>query len=202
MFRQTIYETDRLYLRILKPNYFRQVLEYYKRNHNFLKEWEPIRPSDFYTAAYQKSQLRYEYNMFKRNKLVRFWIFKKKDNKLIGNICLSNIVMGNFRSCYMGYKLDNDEINKGYMTEAIRKVVQIMFEDFGLHRIEVNILPRNIRSLRVMEKLNFEKEGYSKRYLEINGKWEDHIHFAIYQDSFEEQKCAETARKLIFESNI
>ena len=55
MFRQTIYETDRLYLRILKPNYFRQVLEYYKRNHNFLKEWEPKRPRDFYTAAYQKA---------------------------------------------------------------------------------------------------------------------------------------------------
>ncbi|MDD4437579.1 MAG: GNAT family N-acetyltransferase [Tissierellia bacterium] len=182
MFRQTKYETDRLYLRILKPNYFRQVLEYYKRNHNFLKEWEPKRSRDFYTAAYQKSQMRYEYNMFKSNKLVRFWIFKKEDNKLIGNICLSNIIMGNFKSCFMGYKLDKDDINKGYMTEAIREVVKIMFEDFGLHRIEVNILPRNVRSLEIMKKLNFEQEGYSKRYLEINGKWEDHVHYAIYKD--------------------
>jgi len=182
MFRQTIYETDRLYLRILKPNYFRQVLEYYKRNHNFLKEWEPKRPKDFYTPAYQKSQLSYEYNMFKSRKLIRFWIFKKEDNKLIGNICFSNIIMGNFKSCFMGYKLDNDEINKGYMTEAIREAVRIMFDDYGLHRIEVNILPRNIRSLTVMKKLNFEQEGYSKRYLEINGKWEDHIHFAIYSE--------------------
>ncbi|HBC31708.1 MAG TPA: 30S ribosomal protein S5 alanine N-acetyltransferase [Clostridiales bacterium] len=183
MFRQIIYETDRLYLKILKPNYFRQVLEYYKRNHNFLKEWEPKRSRNFYTAAYQKSQMRYEYNMFKGNKLVRFWIFKKEDNKLIGNICLSNIIMGNFKSCFMGYKLDKDEINKGYMTEAIKEVVKIMFEDFGLHRIEVNILPRNVRSLEIMKKLNFEQEGYSKRYLEINGKWEDHVHYAIYKDA-------------------
>ena len=184
MFRQTVYETDRLWLKILKPNYCRQVLDYYKRNHDFLQEWEPQRPKDFYTLAYQKRQLSYEYRMFKERKLIRFWILKKEDNKLIGNICLSNIIMGNFRSCYMGYKLDCDEINKGYMTEAIKKVVEIMFNEYGLHRIEVNVMPRNIRSLKVMKKLNFEEEGYSRRYLEINGKWEDHVHFAIYEDSF------------------
>jgi len=184
MFRQTVYETDRLWLKILKPNYCRQVLDYYKRNHNFLQEWEPQRPKDFYTLSYQKRQLSYEYRMFKERKLIRFWILKKEDNKLIGNICLSNIIMGNFRSCYMGYKLDCDEINKGYMTEAIKKFVEIMFNEYGLHRIEVNVMPRNIRSLKVMKKLNFEEEGYSRRYLEINGKWEDHVHFAIYEDSF------------------
>mgnify|MGYP001248369388 FL=1 len=184
MFRQTVYETDRLWLKILKPNYCRQVLDYYKRNHDFLQEWEPQRPKDFYTLAYQKRQLGYEYRMFKERKLIRFWILKKEDNKLIGNICLSNIIMGNFRSCYMGYKLDCDEINKGYMTEAIKKFVEIMFNEYGLHRIEVNVMPRNIRSLKVMKKLNFEEEGYSRRYLEINGKWEDHVHFAIYEDSF------------------
>ena len=183
MFRQIRYETDRLYLRILKPNYARDVLEYYKRNHNFLKEWEPKRTKDFYTLSYQKRQLSYEYNMFKNRKLIRFWIFKKEDNKLIGNIGLSNIIMGNFKSCFMGYKLDKDEINNGYMTEAIREAVRIMFDDFDLHRIEVNVVPRNERSLKVMKKLKFEQEGYSRRYLEINGKWEDHVHFAVYRDA-------------------
>lgn len=182
MFRQKSYQTDRLYLKILKPNYCRKVLDYYKRNRQFLDEWEPKRPKELYTLSYQKRQLIYEYNDFKDNKAVRFWIIKKDTNTIIGNISISNIIMGNFKSCFMGYKLDKDEINKGYMTEAIKKVVEIMFTDFGLHRIEVNILPRNERSLRIMEKLNFEQEGYSKRYLEINGKWEDHIHFAIYEE--------------------
>lgn len=182
MFRQISYQTDRLYLKILKANYSREVLEYYKRNHNFLKEWEPKRPKDFYTLSYQKRSLSYDYSMFKDNKSVRFWIIKKDTNKIIGNISISNIIMGNFKSCFMGYKLDKDEINKGYMTEAIKKVVEIMFDDFGLHRIEVNVVPGNVRSLKVMEKLKFEQEGYSKRYLEINGKWEDHVHFAIYDD--------------------
>lgn len=182
MFKQTRYDSDRLYLRILKPSYAGEVLEYFKRNHSFLTQWEPKKAKDFYTRSYQKRQLSMEYGMFKDNALARFWIFKKDDNKLIGNVCYSNIVMCNFKSCYLGYKLDKDEINKGYMTEAIKRTVEIMFEDFGLHRIEANVVPRNARSLRVMEKLKFEKEGFSRRYLEINGKWEDHIHFAVYND--------------------
>lgn len=182
MFRQTRYASDRLFLRILKPNSARDVLDYYKRNYDFLNEWEPKRTKDFYTLSYQKRQLYMEYNMFKDKSLVRFWIVKKDDNKIIGNVCYSNIIMGNFKSCFLGYKLDKNEINKGYMTEAIERTVQIMFNDFELHRIEANVVPRNIRSLRVMEKLNFEREGFSRRYLEINGKWEDHIHFAVYND--------------------
>lgn len=182
MFKQTRYETDRLYLRVLKPSFGRDVLEYYKRNHSFLSEWEPRRPREFYTLSYQKRQLNNEYNMFKEGRQVRFWIVKKEDNKIIGNVCYSNIIMGNFKSCFLGYKLDKDEINKGYMTEAIEESVEIMFDDFGLHRIEVNVVPRNKRSLKVMEKLGFEQEGFSRRYLEINGVWEDHVHFATYDD--------------------
>ncbi len=182
MFKQTRYASDRLFLRILKPNSARDVLDYYKRNYDFLNEWEPKHTKDFYTLSYQKRQLYMEYNMFKEKSLVRFWIIKKDDNKIIGNVCYSNIIMGNFKSCFLGYKLDKNEINKGYMTEAIERTVQIMFNDFNLHRIEANVVPRNIRSLRVMEKLNFEREGFSRRYLEINGKWEDHIHFAVYND--------------------
>lgn len=182
MFKQTRYETDRLYLRVLKPSFGRDVLEYYKRNHSFLSQWEPKRPREFYTLSYHKRQLNNEYNMFKEGKQVRFWIMKKEDNKIIGNVCYSNIIMGNFKSCFLGYKLDKDEINKGYMTEAIKESVEIMFDDFGLHRIEVNVVPRNARSLKVMEKLGFEQEGFSRRYLEINGVWEDHVHFATYDD--------------------
>lgn len=182
MFRQIRYDTKRLYLRVLKPNSAREVLDYYKRNHNFLVLWEPKRPRDFYTYSYHKNELNYEYNAFKDRKLARFWIFKKSDNKLIGNLCYSNIVMGNFKSCFLGYKLDKEETNNGYITEAIEKTIQIMFEEFGLHRIEVNIIPRNTSSLKVVEKLKFEQEGYSKRYLEINGVWEDHVHFAKYND--------------------
>ncbi len=177
------YQTERLYLKILKPHHAKKVLEYYKRNSSFLKEWDPKREDYFYTLSYQKELLRDDIIDLKNKRQVKFWLISKDNKSIIGNVCFSNIVMGNFKSSYMSYKLDEAEINKGYITEAISKAIDIMFNDFGLHRIEVNIIPRNIRSLKIMEKLKFTEEGFSKTYLKINDVWEDHIHFAKYNNS-------------------
>lgn len=174
------YQTERLYLKILEPRHAKKVLEYYVRNSKFLKEWDPTRESYFYTASHQKSMLKDDIQDFKNKSQVKFWLITKDTKDIIGNVCFSNIIMGNFKSCYMSYKLDENQINKGYITEAIKKAISVMFNDFGLHRIEVNIIPRNERSLRIMEKLNFVQEGFSKSYLKINDVWEDHVHFAKY----------------------
>jgi [ribosomal protein S5]-alanine N-acetyltransferase len=177
------YETERLYLCVLGPEWAEEALSYYVRNKDFLKEWEPDRDLYFYTRAGQINQLKYELQEYQAHNMVRLWIFKKgNESKAIGNLCFTNIVYGNFQSCFLGYKLDHNEINKGYMTEAVRKGIEIMFKEHGLHRVEVNIIPRNLPSLRVVEKLNLEKEGFSKRYLMINNVWEDHLHFAAYND--------------------
>jgi len=69
------------------------------------------------------------------------------------------------------------------MTEAIQKGIEIMFNEFGLHRIEANIMPGNKPSLRVVEKLGFYNEGLAYKYLKINGKWEDHIHMVLLNES-------------------
>ncbi|CZS09951.1 ribosomal-protein-S5-alanine N-acetyltransferase [Clostridioides difficile] len=89
---------------------------------------------------------------------------------------------GVFLSCYLGYKLDQDEINQGYMTEAIQKGIDIIFNEYGLHRIEANVMPKNQRSLRVTEKLGFYNEGIAQKYLKINGIWEDHVHMVLLND--------------------
>ena len=76
--------------------------------------------------------------------MLRLWIFKKGDmSRVIGTVAFNNIIRGAFLSCHLGYKLDKDEINKGYATEAIRKGIDIIFNYYGLHRIEANIMPRN-----------------------------------------------------------
>lgn len=182
-----IYETDRLEMRLLKANTAnaKKVLQYYEKNYEFLKSWDPIREDDFYTIDRQKRILKLEAEFARFGEQFRFWINKKNSDELIGNVCFSNIVMGNFRSCFTSYKLDETEINKGYMTEALDKAISIMFEEKGLHRLEVNIIPRNIRSRRVVEKLNFIEEGISKKYLLINGVWEDHLHYAKYNEELE-----------------
>jgi ribosomal-protein-alanine N-acetyltransferase len=178
-----VYHTDRLILKVLKPHQAQQVLDYYLRNKDFLQNWEPERGRRFYTYDYQQELLKEEYQEIKDKSKLRLWIYKKEDKeKTIGSICFSNIIYGNFLSCFLGYKLDKEEINKGYTTEAVKKGISIMFEEYKLHRVEANIIPENTGSIKVVEKAGFEKEGYSKRYLNINGKWRDHIHFAIYND--------------------
>lgn len=183
---QKVYETERLILKVLDRSHANLVLDYYLRNKSFLEEWEPAKSELFYTRLYQEKLLDKELSDFENKRSFRLWIFKKNDmNRIIGTVGFSNIVWGAFLSCHLGYKLDKDEINKGYMTEAIKKGIEIIFNDYGLHRIEANIMPKNKRSLRVVEKFGFYNEGLAFKYLKINGKWEDHIHMVLLNENVE-----------------
>ncbi len=178
-----VYNTERLILKVLDGSSSQIVLDYYLRNRSFLEEWEPVRSEEFYTKEYQEQQLENDLSMIKDKTLLRLWIFKRnEESRVIGTIGFSNIVWVTFLSCFLGYKLDKDEINKGYMTEAVNKGIEIMFCEYGLHRIEANIIPKNKRSLRVTEKLGFYNEGTALKYLKINGIWEDHIHMVLLND--------------------
>jgi ribosomal-protein-alanine N-acetyltransferase len=176
----TVYETKHLLLKHSHISYTEMVVDYCLRNRAFLEEWEPIRKDEFYTSEYQLKQL---CDDLENKDLFRLWIFKKEnEEKIIGCLSFTNIMRGAFLSCFFGYKLDEQEINHGYMTEAIKKGTEIMFQDLGLHRIEANIMPKNKRSLRAAEKAGFYNEGLSYKYLKINGKWEDHIHMVLLNE--------------------
>ena len=179
----TAYETDRLLLKVLGPSHAELTLDYYSRNRAFLEEWEPVREEAFYTLQSQRELLAQEQTDFESGRLFRAWIFKKEEeDRAIGTFGFSNIVRGAFLSCFLGYKLDGQETCKGYMTEALGRGIAVMFEDYGLHRIEANIMPKNKASLHVAEKLGFCNEGLSRKYLKINGIWEDHIHMVLLND--------------------
>jgi len=183
-FKQLKLETERLVLRVFNEDSAVQVLDYYERNDEFLREWEPVTDHEFYTLDYQREALRKEFSKINEGGAFRVWIIKKEDNifRIIGTIGLNNIVHGAFLSCHLGYKLDGDEINHGYMTEALMRVIEFTFTTLGLHRMEANILPRNIPSMKVVKKLGFYDEGLAKKYLRINGKWEDHIHMVLLNE--------------------
>lgn len=181
---QKVYETERLILKVIDKNYAESVLDYYIRNKAFLEEWEPVKSEAFYTIEYHKRELDRELINIENENCLRLWIFKKDDpEKVIGSVAFNNIVRGAFLSCFLGYKLDSCEINKGYMTEAIQKAIDVIFNEFGLHRIEANVMPKNKRSLRVLEKLGFYNEGLAYKYLRINGIWEDHIHMVMLNEN-------------------
>lgn len=153
------------------------VLDYYKKNREFLETFEPKRNEKFFSLEYQQEILKKEIAEFEEKTAFHFYIMPvEQPKKIIGSIGLSNVVWGPFCSAFLGYKSDKDFINKGYMSAAVEMLTKYAFEELGLHRIEANVMPKNKASLRVLEKNHFVNEGLSKYYLKINGVWEDHIH--------------------------
>lgn len=154
-----------------------QVFDYYKRNRKFLEGFEPEREERFFSLEYQQEVLKNEIRDCEDKRAFRCYIKQMgKPQKIIGVIGLNNVVWGAFCSAFLGYKLDENFINKGYMSMAIAMLVKYAFEKLHLHRIEANVMPKNKASLRVLEKNYFVNEGVAKYYLNVNGIWEDHIH--------------------------
>lgn len=170
------YSTERMKMTLSHAKLAPLVTDYFVRNRAFLRDTEPEREEEFFTKSYQKNLLSGDMERFWAGTAVKFWLSYKEENRIIGMFSLSTIVMGPFCSCFVGYRLDVGEVNKGLMTEALLKGVDIAFRDAGLHRLEANIMPRNKPSLRVAQKAGFINEGISPKYLKINGIWEDHVH--------------------------
>jgi len=181
------YESERMIFKVLDERDAAIVLAYYQKNKAFLEQWEHQKNASYYTIENQRLTLRLEEEGFLRGEMVRYWLFLKgrENDAPIGCISLTNIIRGVFKSCFLGYKIDVDFQNEGYMTEAIGKVVDIAFNEMKLHRIEANIMPRNKRSLRTVEKNGFVNEGIARKYLKINGVWEDHYHMVKLNELIE-----------------
>ncbi len=159
----------------LTPGDAEEVLEYYLRNREFLRRFEPSRDEGFYTIESQKHILTENYKQFLKGTGVNFGIYN--NNKLIGKIRISNIVMGVFKNAFIGYSMDEMQQGMGYMKEAVNLVVEYAFEELELHRIEATTLIDNEKSQRVLINNGFKELGISEKYLYINGEWRDHMIF-------------------------
>lgn len=100
------------------------------------------------------------------------------DGELAGTIHLTNIVMGAFRSGYLGYYAFTGFERRGLMTRGLNALVRHAFTDLGLHRVEANIQPGNTASIALVMRCGFQLEGYSPKYLKIAGRWRDHERWA------------------------
>ena len=116
------------------------------------------------------------------------------DDALVGVLNLSEIVRGAFQSAYLGYYAFAPFAALGYMTEAVALLLEAAFDELDLHRVEVNVQPRNLRSLALVERVGFEREGYSRRYVKVGGRWRDHVRFAMLAEDWPTTRRALFAR--------
>jgi [ribosomal protein S5]-alanine N-acetyltransferase len=107
---------------------------------------------------------------------------EKASNEIVGVVNVNEIVGGVFQSAYLGYYGMQRYAGQGYMTETLRAAVDYAFDDLGLHRLEANIQPGNVASIALVRRVGFQKEGYSPRYLRIDGEWRDHERWALLSD--------------------
>lgn len=101
---------------------------------------------------------------------------------IVGVCNFSQIVLGNFCSAYLGYYACEPAAGRGLMAPVLRMATQYGFTQLGLHRIEANIQPDNQRSRALVQRVGFRREGYSPRYLKIDGQWRDHERWALLVD--------------------
>jgi len=173
------WQTERLLLRELGPEHAGAVRDYGLRSAVSHLEWDPRRPADYWELPIVAERLHEQLSEARAGTSLCLCISAASNpDAVIGVVNLRNIIRGALMSAHVGYALAPEAVGQGYMTEAVDCVVRVAFTQLGLHRLEVNIMPRNTRSLGVAKRTGFTEEGYSTGYLRINGRWEDHVRLA------------------------
>lgn len=123
-----------------------------------------------------------------------YLICRNEDGEMVGLANLSQIFLRDFRNAYLGYSAFAPHEGQGNMTEGLRLVLRRAFGPIGLHRVEANVQPDNPRSIALVERLGFRREGYSPKYLKIGSHWRDHVRYAVLAEEFVTSETARRAR--------
>ncbi len=167
--------SSRVCARLLEPHEAAMMARFRKENREHLEAWEPRRSSAFFTEDFWQLRLKQNIRDFRNDISACFVLLAPAEDEVLGVCNYTNIIRGTFQSCHLGYALGLKHQGRGLMYEALAMTNSYIFSELGIHRIQAGYLPHNRRSELLLQRLGFEKEGFAKRYLEINGKWEDHV---------------------------
>ncbi len=180
-----VLRSRRVVLRTHTENDFEGWSEVRTRCHDWLVPWEPrvagtaLPPEDFRNFAARCSLRERERQL---GTGFGFGIFV--GGRFAGELTLSSIQRGPFQSAFIGYWIDEAMAGKGYVPEGVVACLRFAFDELALHRVEISIIPRNVASRRVVEKLEIRFEGIAERMLSIDGVWEDHARYAITSEEW------------------
>ena len=176
---------QRLTLAILAPEQAELESDFYARNQRHLAPWSPIRTTEYFSTEQIRRRLEVQASAFEAGLVMHFALLTLDGQQMIGACNFSGIIRGAFQACYLGYHIDYAHQGQGLMQEGLEAGIGYMFDTQNLHRIMANYIPGNERSARLLERLGFEREGYAKAYLNIAGRWQDHVLTALVNPVFE-----------------
>jgi [ribosomal protein S5]-alanine N-acetyltransferase len=150
----------------------------------FLTPWEPSWSGDALSrAAFRRRLARYATD-WRSDQGYSLFIFRREDGKLMGGIGLTNLRRGVSETASLGYWMGERYAGRGFMKDALRQTLSFAFERLHLHRIEAACLPHNAASRHLLLRCGFREEGFARKYLCIDGKWQDHVLFGLLREEW------------------
>lgn len=147
-----------------------------------LTPWEPAWASDELSRGAFRRRLRQYARDAAEDQGYALLLFRLRDDVLLGGLTLSHVRRGVAQAANLGYWIGVRHAGQGYMTEAVRTLLPFAFERLRLHRVEAACLAHNVASIHVLEKTGFKREGLARKYLKIDGVWQDHLLYAVTED--------------------
>jgi [ribosomal protein S5]-alanine N-acetyltransferase len=157
---------------------------YFAVNEEHLQKWSPAVPTGHHSIEAWRLRLEQREQDFEQGQAFHFIGTDQAESHVIAGCSLSNIVRGVFQAGHMGYSVAKRYEGQGYMKRLVTYTIEYGFNELKLHRIMANHMPDNERSAGLLKSLGFEREGYARDYLLINGRWEDHVLNALINPGY------------------
>jgi [ribosomal protein S5]-alanine N-acetyltransferase len=174
-----VIESERVLLRTPQMTDYPAWAELRAASREFLIPWEPLWAPDELSRASFRRRVRHYMRDLREDMGYALFVYAQSSGDLVGGLTLCNVRRGVTQSCTLGYWVGAKYAKQGYMTAAVHAVVPFVFDSLELHRLEAACLPTNTASTRLLERTGFKREGLARRYLRINGAWQDHLLYAL-----------------------
>ena len=171
-------ETERMTLRLPMHSDYSDWAHLREESREFLMPWEPAWSSDHLGRKAFTNRIYWASRAEGAGTAVPFFLIRRTDARVLGAITLDNIRRGPAQAGTLGYWVGQRYARQGYMREALEAVVHYAFKVLDLSRLEAACLPENAASRGVLEKAGFKYEGVAQSYLQINGRWRNHVLYA------------------------
>ena len=176
--RRVRVETERMTLRLPEHGDWRQWSEVREASADFLVKWEPVWSNDHLTRRAFTNRVYWAQRAEAQGQALPMLLIRREDQQLLGALTLDNIRRGPSQTGTFGYWIGQPFARQGYMREALLALTHHAFTRMDLSRLEAACLPENAPSRGVLESCGFKYEGVAQSYLQINGRWRNHVLYA------------------------